>query len=219
MAKAYRVRSDVSIPKVTATHGEGRDAVHDVQGVNYVAGSVVLAEHMTPRDRDRAENGELDHVLEPMGDEELQDGIPAPTGEPEFGIFVAEHEAEAHALEQYGHVVVPNDQVLEAQASGLEYARQYQEAAAQHGLDHRPNQEMMAQPRQRIPDEMLVGAEQRSGVPFNRGPEGFGDSQESENAEGDDGEGSNDSESPSPRQRPGSGATENAEGENQSEGQ
>jgi hypothetical protein len=172
MPDAYRVKQDVSIPRVIGKFGKGEDATYETEGVNYSAGSYVLAENMTPRDQERASNGDLDDLLEAVDLDEANSGPSSRVGEPEYGIFIAEHEAEAHALEQYGHIVVPNDQALEAQAAGAEYARQYQDAVKEHGLDRRPVQEMLAQPREEIPMEMLQGAEHRTGYPFDPGPRG-----------------------------------------------
>src|ERR1700757_2691082 len=97
--QAYRVKTDVSIHRVIAEVKNGDTTTYEVEGVNYPAGSYVLASHMTPRDRGRAEAGELDHLLHPVSLEEAESGITG-GGEPEIGVFVAEHEAEAHALDQ-----------------------------------------------------------------------------------------------------------------------
>jgi hypothetical protein len=201
MAKYYQARQDVSIPRVVSTTGEGDDATHETEGVNYNAGSMVRAEDMTPRDRKRAESGELEHLLIPL-DEDQARQLAAGGEEPEFGVFIAEHEAEAHALEAYGHQVVPADQALEAASASAEHARAYQEAVKEHGLDRRPAQEAMAQDRERVPDEWLQGAETRSGLPHNRGPaEQQGG--ESEQDDGDDGSESSESTATATRPRPG----------------
>lgn len=164
MAKYYRARQDVSVPRVVSQE-DGEAEV--TEGVNYAAGSLVREQDMTARHRKLAENGELDHLLMPI-DEEMASTLVIGGGEPEFGIFIAEHEAEAHALEAYGHQVVPQDQALEAMSVSAEHAKQYQQAVKDAGLDRRPAQEYMAQERERVPDEFLLGAEHRSGLPFDR---------------------------------------------------
>lgn len=167
--KAYRAKVDVSIPRpISRLSKEGEEEVWATEGVNYPAGTHVLSENMTPRDRERAEKGELDHLLEPAS---LEDAQNAPVGEPEFAVFVPEHEAEAHVLETYGHGIVPGEQQLEMMSAGAENARAYQEAVKGAGLDERPVQTMLAQERERVPDEILEGAETRTGMPHNREPQ------------------------------------------------
>jgi hypothetical protein len=172
MPEYYRAKQDVSIPRVVSRiHGEGEDAQFETEGVNYPAGSLIKVSEMTPHHRERAESGDFDHLLEPVSGEDAEAYGPG-ADEPEFGIFVAEHEAEAHALEQYGHHVIPKEQELEALSGSAEYARQYQQAAAEAGLSRRANQEAMhPDNRERVPDEVLYGAETRTGQPHNRGPE------------------------------------------------
>ena len=135
--------------------------------MNYAAGSYVLASNMLPRDRKRAEVGELDHLLEPAS---LEDAENEPVGEPDRALFVPEHEAEAHILEQYGHQVVPREQELEVLSTGAERAAQYQEAVKEHGLDERPVQAANSEPRESVPAEALEGHETRTGLPTDREP-------------------------------------------------
>jgi hypothetical protein len=199
MAKAYRARVDVSFPRVIAVvKRQGEDDLHETEGVNYSAGSYILEENLTPRDRARAEAGELDHLIEPVDREEADRG--GYHDEPEFGVFVAEHEAEAHALEQYGHHVIPREQELEALSSGAQYAADYQRAVRDAGYDRRPAQEAMAQERERVPEGLLAGSETRTGTPFNRGPEDYSSQQSAQQGQ----EGGEEEQQPSPRPRPGS---------------
>lgn len=195
MGKSYVAVADVTIPRVISNE----DDLEVTESVNYPAGSLISEDDMTERDKGRASSGELGHLLREAGDDDQSRGDGQ---EPEFGVFVAEHEAEAHALEQYGHVVVPDDQALELGSKSAEYHAKYAEAVKEHGLDRRPAQEAMAQPRERVPDEVLQGAETRSGHPHDVAPPGFAASQESagENSESE----GDDSSSESPRQRPGS---------------
>lgn len=170
MAKSYRAKRDVTFPRVLSSTGEGEDFTEVVEGTNYPAGSVISHNTLREFDKGRAERGELEHLLDPMDDEEAE-SAQAYTGEPEHGIFIPEHEAEAHALLVAGHQVVPKEQALESLSSGEEHAANYQRAVREHGLDHRPIQEHLAQVGQeRVPDEVLYGAETPAGVPHNRGP-------------------------------------------------
>lgn len=170
-ATAYQALHDLTIQRVISRVGEGDDAEVVTESVNYPAGAAVMADSLTPRDQERAAGGDLSQFLRPLSGDEAQAAASAPVGEPEFGVFIAEHEAEAHALEQYGHVVVPEDQAMEAMSAGAEHQAEYQTAAREAGLDARPNLEASNPAnRARVPDEMLQGAETRSGLPHNRGP-------------------------------------------------
>jgi hypothetical protein len=199
MAKLYRAKQDVSIPRVVSrVSGEGDDAEFETEGVNYPAGSLVNSEHMTPRDRRRADEGELGHLLDPIPDDEAESYgyVGHDPGEPEFGIFMPEHEAEAHALRQYGHVVVPKDQIIEAQSVSAEHHAAYQQAVKTAGLDKRPMQEIMQQEPPRVPDEVLFGAEHRTGHPHDRGLGIQAEADAGDDNSGDEGE-------PAVRPRPG----------------
>jgi hypothetical protein len=185
MAKAYRVKHDVSFPRVISRGEE--EGEYATEGANYPAGSILHHNTMTPRDQRRAEEGDLDHLLEPLSDEDASnyEGYDG-SQEPEVGVFIPEHEAEAHALEAAGHHVVPKSQVLELQARGQEHAARYQEAVKDAGMDRRPNQEFLAQERDRIPDEILTGSESPSGAPHNPGPEERPDSPQTQENAGED---------------------------------
>jgi hypothetical protein len=136
MADAYKLKADASFPRVireaTTIHGE---TVQETEGFNYQTGGYVLAENMTPRDRERAENGDLDHILEPADRDEALAAIDAV----EHGTFIPDHEAEAFILEGYGHHVVPRDQVLELKSAGADDAKAALEASRKDGADERPN--------------------------------------------------------------------------------
>jgi hypothetical protein len=201
MAKGYRALADVSFPKPIAQISENDWAT---EGVNYPAGSLIPEDHLTPYVRERAESGDLDHILEPVEDDEFDQNYEIQKGgEPTTGVFIAEHEAEAHALRMGGHIVVPRDQAIEAAAAGQEHARRYQEAVKQHGLDERPMQAHMARAESeegRVPDHYLTGMETRTGLPHNRGPE---TAFEGSDEDGEDQEGSGqDSEEDRPAARP-----------------
>lgn len=183
MAQAYRTLHDVSFPRPIGKigNGDGEDAQYETTGVNYPAGSYVKADHLTPRDQRRAESGDLDHLLEPVNDDEYQEIEGYGDHEPTTSIFVAEHEAEAHALAQAGHVVIPKEQELELASSGLDHTREYQEFVKEHGYDRRPALEAQQEvATQRVPDHILTGAETRTGLPHNRGPETVGGEDEGE---------------------------------------
>lgn len=181
MAKAYRTKRDVSFPRVLSTTGnkEGGDYFEATEGINYAAGGVVPHDSLPSFVKDQIEQGGFDHLLEPIEDDEeaaselegVQDG--------EYGVFVPEHEAEAHALYAAGKGVVPKEQAMELGAETEEYHRQYQQAAKEHGLDHRPAQEFLAEAAQeRVPEEILTGRETNAGLPYERHPEGFDDAEE-----------------------------------------
>lgn len=136
MADAYKLKADASFPRVvrevTNIHGE---QVQETEGFSYAEGGYVLAENLTPRDRERAENGDLDHLLEAADRDEAE----AYFNSIDRGVFIPDHEAEAFILEQYGHQVVPRDQVLELKSAGAEAAQEALELSKQDGADERPN--------------------------------------------------------------------------------
>jgi hypothetical protein len=181
MANAYRTRGDITMQRVVGVEGHGDSRNEITESVTYPAGSLVLAENLTERERKLADNGDLGHVLESISDEQAREAL-ANGSDDDYAIFVAEHEAEAHVLEEYGHTVVPPEQALELGSSSGQYAADYQEAAREHGIDRRPVQEMLAEKRERVPDELLEGGQHRTGLPFERGPAGY----DSERAESED---------------------------------
>jgi len=133
--EAYKLKADASFPRAIrkAVNVDGVELV-ETEGRTYDSGSYVLADDLTERDRERAENGELDHLLEPVSKEEAEAGLSSS----EFGVFIPEHEAERHVFQEYGHQTVPRDQVLELRAAGAEEAREVLEAAKEDGADERP---------------------------------------------------------------------------------
>jgi hypothetical protein len=210
MAKGYRAKVDVSFPKVIAKLGENDEAV---EGVNYPAGSLIRHDSLQKHVKDRIESGELDWALDPVEDDEFDSEIGVQEhGESSTGVFIAEHEAEAHALRMGGHIVVPKDQALEAASAGQQHAADYQRAVREHGLDRRPAQEHYAGAESeegRVPDHFLHGAETRTGLPHNRGP------QQAESDESDtEGDRESDSEATvaaRPRPTPSGGPTADAQ--------
>lgn len=215
MANYYRAKQDVSIPRVVSKiSGEGENAQYETEGQNYPAGAVIRASEMTPHHREQAESGKFDHVLEAVSDEDAENFGPG-ADEPEFGIFIAEHEAEAHALEQYGHHVIPREQELEALSASAEHVAAYQRAVKEAGLDRRHAQEAMhPNQRQRVPDHVLYGAETRTGQPHNRG------AAEDQGYEGDEGEegGDQSEQEVAARPRPSLVSEQQSEQENSGEG-
>lgn len=137
MADAYRLLGDASFPKALRKDG-GEDLegnpTYLTEGRNYAEGSYVYADDLTQRDRDRADKGELDHLLEGAS----RDDADAYYELRDRGVFIPEHEAEEVILEQYGHEVVPRDQVLELKSAGSDAAAEAQEAALADGAGDRP---------------------------------------------------------------------------------
>src|SRR4051794_9250796 len=117
MADAYRLLADASLPKALRKDGnEDLDGnpTYLTEGRNYAEGSYVYSADLTPRDRERAENGDLDHLLEAAN----ADDADAYYALRDRGVFIPEHEAEEVILSDYGHEVIPKDQVLELKAAG-----------------------------------------------------------------------------------------------------
>lgn len=218
MAKVYQAVRDVSIPKPVAPLDPSKeDGEWVIEGVTYPAGALISEEWMTPRDRKRAENGDLAHVLQ-ESDQELPEGYV--TGgafiEPDHGVFIAEHEAEATALAMGGHVVVPKEQQMELLSSSLPHDRAYQEAVKEHGFDRRPNVEAMQQiGSERVPDEVLMGGESPSGLPHHRGAEGDQENALEANREQVSESESSEEENSGGASRPAPGSSENSESQSQ----
>jgi hypothetical protein len=122
---AYKVLADTSLhrPIRTAETSEGV-VLEEVTGQAYAAGDYVFADELTQRDRERAENGDLDHLLEPADLDEAQ----AARAAVDTGLFIPEHEAERYALLENGHRVIEKDQVLELRSAGEGAAKEAIEA-------------------------------------------------------------------------------------------
>lgn len=136
MADAYKLKADASFPKAirkVALLIDGQE-VYETTGVNYVAGTYLYEADLTPRDRERASNGDLDHLLESASAKEADDFYA--TGDK--GVFIPEHEAERVILDEYGHETVPRDQVLELKSLGADDAKEVQTAALEDGASERP---------------------------------------------------------------------------------
>jgi hypothetical protein len=131
MADAYKLKQDASLPRVLryVKAADGSD-IEETTGQAYAKGDYVLASAMTDRDRERAENGDLDHILEESTVEEAQQAW-AEAGA--AGVFIPEHEVERYALLDAGHVVVERDQVLELRAAGAEAFAEAFEASGAAG--------------------------------------------------------------------------------------
>lgn len=133
--EAYKVTTDTSLKRslrrVTTVEGV---EVEESTGQAYRAGEYVLASELTQRDRERAENGELDHLLESVSLSEANEAREANTS----GLFIPEHEVERYALLDGGHRVVEKDQVLELRSQGAEAARSALEASKEGPNDANP---------------------------------------------------------------------------------
>jgi hypothetical protein len=181
MADAYRAKIDTSIPKAIRQVDEGIDgqAIYETVGRTYDAGQVVLAEDITPPLREKAENVDLDHLLEPIS---LDDAL-AELNATSVSVFIPEHEAEAVALADAGHTVVPKDQELELKSAGANAAKTAQEDLKEDDADARPNLTAPVTPSlaeveqgadnvpedsEHVPDEALVGVEAPPGVPVGQ---------------------------------------------------
>lgn len=181
---AYKLKADASFPQVVREVETDLGVRVDTVGRNYAAGHFVLASEMTPRDRERAESGDLDHLLEEASVEEAEAARRSQEGQ--YGVFIPEHEAEAVILDEYGHETVPRDQVLELKSAGAEAAQDTLQAAKEEGRDERPNLTAPEIPslreaeqegksvvpesadEDRVPDEELRGVEQPPGHPVGQ---------------------------------------------------
>jgi len=134
MADAYKLKADASFRKPLLEDEDGNAVA--VVGNNYPAGSFLLASDLTKRDRERAANGDLDHLLEEASTEDAEAGQLAEA----VVVVIPEHEAEAQVM--FGDPtkeVVPRDQVVQLGGAGAEAAQAAQEEAKGDGADERPN--------------------------------------------------------------------------------
>lgn len=184
MAEAYKLKADASFPQVVREVETDEGVRVETVGRNYAQGTYVLASEMTPRDRERAENGDLDHLLEDSSEKEAQD-YRARVGSEQFGVFIPEHESEAVVLDTYGHEVVPRDQTIQLKSAGAEAAGEALEASREGEGDKRPNltapdvpsttarSKGDASPSEgdedaHVDEERLRGVEQPPGVPVGQ---------------------------------------------------
>ena len=79
MPKSYKTKVDVSFPRPIRFRKTpaGKDFVES-QGISYRAGDVISEKDMLPRDVERANNGELDKLLELITEEPKVEVKPAP---------------------------------------------------------------------------------------------------------------------------------------------
>ncbi len=133
--EAYKVTQDVSLPRALFEIGQYADGtpIYETQGVAYDAGDYLMASDLTPRDRERAENGDLAGFLVPVDAEEANTALTAG----QFSTHVAEHSVEHEAMLRYGHNVIPHDVAMRMNAEGAETAREAQEQAKLGGRDAR----------------------------------------------------------------------------------
>jgi hypothetical protein len=114
MAEAYKVKQDVSLPRAIRPLYDDSVARQDMElyqteGRSYKVGEYVLAEDITPPLRKMAEEGELDHLLEPVDYDEASEWLKEQGRYGRVRSFVPEHATEAHALKLGGHEVVESD--------------------------------------------------------------------------------------------------------------
>jgi len=173
MADAYKLKADASLPQAIREADELVDGqkIYETIGRNYAAGDYVLASDITPPLRERAENGDLDHLLEAVSLEEAQENL----NRVETRVEIPEHEAERVVLEDAGAQIVPREQVLDLKSAGAEAASANLEAAKSDGVDERPNltapetpqvnheQAAVATGEDSVDEEKLVGVEQPPG--------------------------------------------------------
>lgn len=138
-AKVYKVLKDISIPRAVALVGENPDGTtrYQTEGRNYPAGTYVLSNNIVPTVNDRVENGEFEDTLEEVSGREA-DAVRELGESAEFyGTYIPEHEVESYYFRQYGHTVVPRDQVIEMKSAGADAAAENLEAARESPLNAR----------------------------------------------------------------------------------
>jgi hypothetical protein len=153
---AYKVKQDITIPRAVSEEEHDGETTYTNESVNYGAGDYVLEENISPPVLERVQAGDLEDFLESADREEAESALRAGEG---YGTFIAEHSAEAFILDQYGHTVVPREQVVEAASAGVEDAAKAAEEAKADDADARdlpglPEEEV---DEDQIPDERPPG--------------------------------------------------------------
>lgn len=119
MAEAYKVKGEVSLPRAIRPLYDDSVArsgveLYQTEGRSYRVGDYVLAKDITPPLRKRAEEGKLDHLLEPVDLDEANEWLNEQARNARVSTFTPEHATEAHALKLGGHDVV-NPPVADAE--------------------------------------------------------------------------------------------------------
>lgn len=199
MADAYRLKADTTFHHPIRFAEELADGteVFEVNPVSYNAGDYLLASELSKRDQERAANGDLDHLLEPVSVQEVEEARSVD----ESNVYVPEHEVERYILKDAGHTVVERDQLVELKAAGAENAREAIELAKSDGRDERPgiteqesfvevpsladvsrgDEELVAPKNsEKVSEEKLAGVEQPPGLPIGKTLEGAAKSPEAD---------------------------------------
>ena len=140
--EAYEVLQDTSLPRAIREIDELVDGkkIYETVGQNYPAGSVVLADEISPDIRESIEStDDYDHVLRPISRKDALEFRDQQQYGDQYGTFVPEHEAEAEILDRYGHETVPRAHTLELNAAGADEAKKALEEAKKDDADARPN--------------------------------------------------------------------------------
>jgi hypothetical protein len=164
MAEFYKVKADTVFHHPIRELEELADGtkLYESVGVAYREGDYVSVANLSERDKERAENGELDHLLEEATADEVKEAEAAERAA-QYGVFIAEHEAERVALVEYGHEVVPEEQLLELKSAGADEAKEVMEKVHAEGLDERPNLGL-GNIEEEVDVAKLEGVEQPPGV-------------------------------------------------------
>lgn len=154
MANAYRAKQDVTIPRAVSSEEHDGKTTYQTQSVTYAAGDYVLEEDISPP---VLEADNLDDFLESADRDEAENAL---RGSADYGTFAAEHSNEAFILDQYGHTVVPREQVVALAAAGAEAtAKAVEEATA----DDAAERDLPGVPEEEV-DEDEVPAERPPGI-------------------------------------------------------
>lgn len=137
---AYKVTQDISIPQPLGTWtDEGGREWEETMGRSYAAGEYVRESDISSTVKERLDSGDLDDFLEKVSGKEADEAERALERAGAFSTVIPEHEVEAYYLGQYGHDVVPRDQLLELRSAGADGAKEAIEASREDGRDERPN--------------------------------------------------------------------------------
>lgn len=166
-SKVYKVKKDISLPRAVSLIGETPEGKprYQTEGRNYPAGSYALQENISPTVQERVNNGDLDDFLEEVSGNEANAVRELGNDDQFFGTYIPEHEVESYYFRNYGHTVVPRDQVIEMKAAGSDAAAENLANAKEDGADER---EMLPRYADEVPSLAEVSrGEEEAVVPLD----------------------------------------------------
>lgn len=101
MSVAYKLKADASFPRpIRQVRRVDGVTFWETEGILYEAGDQLTADDLTENDAKRAENGELDHLLERVGEASSVEVVPEETATVESTKEVVEEDDDVEVEEE-----------------------------------------------------------------------------------------------------------------------